>query len=84
MQVTGSGRGIGKAIALRLARDGYNIAVNDLAANSTGAAETVKEIQKLGREAISIEAGTSASLSTLSCGLTATLQTCQRRQTCTG
>lgn len=47
--VTGSSRGIGKAIALRLARDGYDVCVNDIAANKQGCEEVAKEIQGLGR-----------------------------------
>ncbi|KAM0433539.1 hypothetical protein ACHAPT_004419 [Fusarium lateritium] len=49
--VTGSARGIGKAIALRLAEDGYAVCINDIQANKAGIHETVSEIQKLGRRA---------------------------------
>lgn len=49
--VTGSSRGIGRAIALRIARDGYDVCINDVAANKSGAEEVAKEIQALGRKA---------------------------------
>jgi 3-oxoacyl-[acyl-carrier protein] reductase len=48
--VTGGGRGIGKAIALGLAEDGADIAVN-YRKNEAAALETVAEIEKLGRTA---------------------------------
>lgn len=44
--ITGAGRGIGRAIALRLAADGLAIAVNDL--NESDAASVVEEIRALG------------------------------------
>lgn len=47
--VTGSARGIGRAIALRIARDGYDVCINDIPANKSGAEEVAQEIQKLGR-----------------------------------
>ena len=48
--VTGAGRGIGKAIALLLARQGIQVAVNDVAA--AAAEETAKEIQYHGGRAV--------------------------------
>jgi len=53
--VTGGGRGIGKAIALGLAEDGADIAIN-YRKNDEAAAETVAEIEKLGRRAIAYAA----------------------------
>jgi NAD(P)-dependent dehydrogenase (short-subunit alcohol dehydrogenase family) len=49
--ITGAGRGIGRAIALRLAKDGYNIALNDIR-QSEGLDQVRSEIKKMGREAI--------------------------------
>jgi 3-oxoacyl-[acyl-carrier protein] reductase len=48
--VTGGGRGIGKAIALGLAEDGADVAVN-YRRDTDAAGETVAEIEKLGRRA---------------------------------
>jgi 3-oxoacyl-[acyl-carrier protein] reductase len=65
--VTGSSRGIGKSIALALAGEGADVAVNFIAKdveavdyyaddNRLAAEETVREIKALGREAIAVEA----------------------------
>lgn len=53
--ITGATRGIGKAIALELARKGFNIVINDLELQDEGA-EAINEIKKGGREAIFIKA----------------------------
>ena len=47
--VTGAGAGIGKAIALAMARNGAAVVVNDI--NDTGA-RTAEEIRQLGRESL--------------------------------
>jgi NAD(P)-dependent dehydrogenase (short-subunit alcohol dehydrogenase family) len=51
--VTGARRGIGKAIALTLARDGYDVAVNDMAA-SPALDDVVAQIKSLGRNCIAV------------------------------
>ena len=48
--VTGAGRGIGKAIALRFAQEGANVAFTDLAVNEA-VEQTVKEIETMGVKA---------------------------------
>ncbi len=53
--VTGASKGIGKVIAIELARAGFDVAVNynsDLA----GAEDTVREIRELGRKGAAIQA----------------------------
>lgn len=53
--VTGSSRGIGKTIALRLAEKGYNIVIN-YARSRTAAEETAKEVEKFGVKALVVKA----------------------------
>ena len=49
--VTGSGRGIGQAIALKLAREGAHLVINDL--DEQPAQETVELINNMGTQAVS-------------------------------
>src|SRR5689334_14614982 len=56
--VTGSGRGVGRGIALALAREGAKVVINDVGCEVDGrgsaqdpAAQVVKEIEALGSEA---------------------------------
>lgn len=53
--VTGSGRGIGKEIALRFAKDGADIVVNFFR-NRQPAEATAEEIRELGRKAVVVKA----------------------------
>ena len=53
--VTGSGRGIGRAIALALAREGADVAVNCVS-NRESAEKTAKEIRALGRRSMVVVA----------------------------
>jgi 3-oxoacyl-[acyl-carrier protein] reductase len=53
--VTGASRGIGRAVATRLAHDGFAVVVN-FAGNSTKAEEVVAEIKGAGGQAIAVQA----------------------------
>ena len=65
--VTGAGgeHGMGRAIAVRLAKEGANVVVNDLKSNPknssswSGLPDVVKEIETLGQKALSVEADVS-------------------------
>ncbi|MFT9599980.1 SDR family NAD(P)-dependent oxidoreductase, partial [Mesobacillus sp.] len=53
--ITGSSRGIGKAAALKLAKEGYDIVVN-YARSKKAAQETAEQIEALGRKALVVKA----------------------------
>jgi len=55
--VTGAARGIGRAIALRLAADGADVAINDV--NAEGAEKVAEEVSALGRRSVAIAADVS-------------------------
>lgn len=55
--VTGAGGGIGRAIALRLARDGFRVALSDL--NYTTICSVSEEIEELGQESMAIQSDVS-------------------------
>jgi len=53
--VTGASRGIGRAVAKRLAQDGFGVAVNYLS-NASEADQVASEIQRIGSNAIAVKA----------------------------
>lgn len=56
--ITGGSRGIGRACALALAKEGIDIAILDL--NEEGAAQAAKEVQALGVESLYVTANVSS------------------------
>lgn len=50
--VTGAARGIGKSIALRLAEDGLDVAINDMADKKDLLENVAEEIRKIGRQSL--------------------------------
>lgn len=57
--VTGAGQGIGRSIALKLAADGFDIAVADLGFQQEKGEGVVREIEALGRRAVFVVADVS-------------------------
>jgi len=58
--VTGAAQGIGRAIALRLADDGFNVAVNDIASKKGIINSLAEEIVAKGRQSLAVIADVSA------------------------
>lgn len=58
--VTGSARGIGKAIALKLAEVGADVVVNDIPAAAEALEGTANEIRALGRKSLALTADVSS------------------------
>ncbi len=56
--VTGGSRGIGRAVSLRLAREGARVGIN-FVSNESAAAETVEHVNRLGTEAEAVQADVS-------------------------
>ncbi|KAI0749671.1 NAD-P-binding protein [Daedaleopsis nitida] len=54
--VTGAGQGIGRAIACRLARDGYDVSIADIPQAKAKVDNVISEIKSYGREAIGVYA----------------------------
>jgi hypothetical protein len=60
--VTGSSRGLGKSIALELAKSGQKLVINYVSDGSKGTAEaTVEEVKALGGDAIAVQADSTLS-----------------------
>lgn len=58
--VTGSAQGIGRGIALKLADDGFDVAINDIESNKANLASLAEEIRSKGRKALEVVADVSA------------------------
>ncbi|KAG6371236.1 hypothetical protein JVT61DRAFT_9861 [Boletus reticuloceps] len=57
--ITGSAQGIGRSIALRLARDGFDIALNDVSSKREQLRAVADEVDKIGRRTLLVPADVS-------------------------
>jgi NAD(P)-dependent dehydrogenase (short-subunit alcohol dehydrogenase family) len=58
--VTGSARGIGRAVAIRLARDGFDVAINDVETRGSLLQLLAEELRKENRHATTVLADVSS------------------------
>ena len=54
--ITGSAQGLGQSIALRLARDGFDIALNDVSSKRDQLRAVADNIEKIGRRTLVVPA----------------------------
>ena len=54
--ITGSAQGIGRCIALRLARDGFDIALNDISSKRDQLRAVADEVEVIGRKSLLVPA----------------------------
>lgn len=54
--ITGSAQGLGRSIALRLARDGFDIALNDVSSKHDQLRAVADDIEKIGRRTLLVPA----------------------------
>jgi NAD(P)-dependent dehydrogenase (short-subunit alcohol dehydrogenase family) len=54
--ITGSAQGIGRGIALRLAKDGFDIALNDVSSKRDQLRTVADDIKKIGRRTLLVPA----------------------------
>ena len=58
--ITGSAQGLGRSIALRLARDGFDIALNDVSSKRDQPRAVADDVEKLGRKSLLVPADVTA------------------------
>ena len=58
--ITGSAQGIGRGIALRLAKDGFDIALNDVSSKYNQLRAVAEDIEKIGRRILLVPADVAA------------------------
>ena len=58
--ITGSAQGLGRSIALRLARDGFDIALNDVSSKRDQLRAVADDVEKLGRKSVLVPADVTA------------------------